>query len=215
MDIANPHPTNEDLIGALTAEGVLRTQRIIEAFQQVDRRLFVSPENQGSVYADIPLPIGFGATISQPYTVAIMLEQLQPNLGDRCLDIGAGSGWTAALLGSMVGDEGRVTAVERIPQLAHRAAKLIASLNTTNVSVVVGDGAAGWPTNAPYDIIHVAAATERVPATLIDQLTTGGRLIIPIGVYVQELVLITKISDNRTVEHRIPGFQFVPLIAHS
>lgn len=207
--------TNEELITSLVTDGALKTDRIIDAFRSIDRQHFVPIALRADAYRDAPLPLAPGATISQPYTVAVMLEALQPKLGERCLDIGAGSGWVSALLAELVGSSGRVTAVERLRTLAAPAEQSLSSVGASNVSYIVGDAHDGWPAGAPYDCIHVAAATINVPPALVDQLSIGGRLIIPVGEFVQELVLITKISDTRTTEHRIPGFQFVPLITDS
>ncbi|MEK7636901.1 MAG: protein-L-isoaspartate O-methyltransferase [Patescibacteria group bacterium] len=205
--------TNDDLITLLIDDGALKTPRIIDAFRVIDRAKFVPAGLQEHVYANIPLPLGHGATISQPYTVAVMLELLQPQVGERCLDIGAGSGWTAALLGSIVGPAGRVVAVERIPQLAIAARQSITAAGLTNVQYHVGDASRGWASDAPYGVIHVAAAARVVPPPFVEQLAAAGRLVIPVGEYVQDLVLMTKMEDNTVTERRLPGFQFVPLIS--
>jgi protein-L-isoaspartate(D-aspartate) O-methyltransferase len=204
--------TNDELIVSLEKDGALKTERIVDAFRAVDRQLFVPAEYKHDAYRDAPLPLTQGATISQPYTVAVMLEALQPQLGEHCLDIGAGSGWVSALLAALVGLDGQVIAVERLALLAVAAKRALASCGVENVMYIVGDAHNGWPDEAPYDCIHVAAATNDTPKALIDQLAMGGRLIIPVGEFVQELVLITKISDTRTTERRIPGFQFVSLV---
>lgn len=204
--------TNNNLVDQLVADGYLRTPRLIEAFRQVDRADFVPVEIRDQAYANIPLPTMAGQTISQPLTVAIMLEELQPRVKEYCLDVGAGSGWVAALLGQLVGPRGKVIAVERISHLVDLAKKNLAQDGVKNVELIRGDASHGWPEGAPFDIIHVAAATDKVPAEFISQLAVGGRLIIPIGEFVQDLAVITKIKDNRTTERRLPGFQFVPLI---
>ncbi|MBI5466853.1 MAG: protein-L-isoaspartate(D-aspartate) O-methyltransferase [Candidatus Kerfeldbacteria bacterium] len=203
--------TNELMIEQLLTSGVLRTPRIQSALRNVDRRQFVPSNHTDQAYDDIPLPIGYGQTISQPWTVVFMLELLQPRERDHCLDVGCGSGWAAALLSVLVGPRGHVTTVERIPQLVSLAQQHLQSYR--NVSIARGDASRGWPPDAPYDIIHVAAATSVVAVEMKDQLAVGGRLIIPLGEYEQELALITKISDNRYTERRYSGFQFVPLIS--
>lgn len=204
--------TNDDLIQSFITAGVLRTSRIIDAFRRVDRKYFVPASVIDEAYANIPLPLAEGQTISQPLTVAVMLELLQPQPKDHCLDIGAGSGWTAALLGEVVGPRGRVTAIERLPRLVAQAKHNLAHFQQPQVKLMVGDASGGWPANAPYDIIHVAAAIDALPATLKEQLADHGRLIAPIGVGVQDLAFIRKISDNSYTEQRYPSFQFVPLI---
>lgn len=198
------------MVEQLRANGVLRSPRLCDAFAQIDRQQFVPREQHEHAYDDLPLPIGHGQTISQPWTVAFMLELLQPRERDHCLDVGCGSGWVAALLSVLVGPRGHVTAVERVPQLATVAQQRLTAQPA--VTVVTGDASHGWSDGAPYDIIHVAAAAPELPTGLKDQLANGGRLIIPLGQYDQELALITKISDNTYTEHRYPGFQFVPLI---
>ncbi len=205
--------TNQELIEELLADGVLMTDRIIQAFRRVDRAGFVPLNQRAEAYENRPLPIGFGQTISQPLTVAIMLEALQPQPGERVLDIGAGSGWVSALLADLVGPKGLVIAVERIPALAKQARTNLLPLNLTNLRLSAGDASRGWLAGAPYHVIHVAAAAPALPVELKAQLVTGGRLIIPVGQPVQDLALITKTSENRFVERRIPGFQFVPLIS--
>lgn len=204
----------KDLIEQLQAEGILKTPSIIRAFEKVDREGFVTPEFQGEAAVNEPLPIGYGQTISQPLTVAFMLELLQPQPGNRVLDVGAGSGWTAAVLAELVGAEGKVYAIERIPQLKKFGQENLRRAGYTNVEVMTGDGSRGLPEQAPFDRIEVAAAAKEIPHALIDQLAKGGRLVIPIGEYVQDVVLLTKDKRGRGEyrEQHFPGFQFVPLI---
>lgn len=204
--------TLDALIGELQKSHVLKTPRIIEAFRRIDRRLFVVDEFQERAYADFPLPIGYGQTISQPTVVAMMLELVQPKPGERCLDIGMGSGWVAALLAEIVGDTGRVYGIERIPELAERASALVGAAGKENITVINGDGSRGWDDQAPYDVIHIAAAAPSVHPGWKKQLTPGGRLVVPVGEVLQDLVLITKIGDNRYMERHLSGFQFVPLM---
>lgn len=205
--------TLDTLIESLNAQGVLQSERIRHAFRRVDRARFLPFEVRDQAYKNIPVPIGFGQTISQPLTVAIMLEALQPKERDHVLDIGAGSGWATALLATIVGLRGRVTGVELIPQLAETAKKNIARENIPNVSIIAGDASRGWLHGAPYDVIHVAAAAPEIIPEFQKQLAVGGRLILPVGEPVQDLALITKTGDNTYTEHRIPGFQFVSLIS--
>lgn len=212
MDREKNQVTNARLVDSLIKQGVLRSPGIVAAFRAVDRSRFVPAAEQRHAYDDIPLPLAIGSTISQPYTVAVMLELLQPQLGDRCCDIGAGSGWTAALLATIVGPVGQVTAVERLPKLRTSAVRTIEELGLANVHYYTGDGSQGWPAEAPYDVIQVAAATPDIPAALKTQLAIDGRCVIPVGRTIQDLVLITKMSDNTLQERRVHGYQFVPLI---
>jgi protein-L-isoaspartate(D-aspartate) O-methyltransferase len=203
----------EDLVSELQREGVLKTPRIVQAFQAIDRAAFVPKHFQRQAYDNIPLPIGYGQTISQPYTVALMLEFLQPKEREHALDIGAGSGWVTALLATLVGSRGSVVGVERIPPLADRAQSTLLKFRFPQATVVRGDASRGWALTAPYDLIHVAAAAPAIPLELRQQLAAGGRIIIPVGEPIQDLALITKTGDNSFTEQRLSGFQFVPLIS--
>lgn len=202
----------EALIQELIADGYLKTPRIIEAFRQVRRRDFLPDDLKGDEAVNAPLPIGYGQTISQPLTVAIMLELLQPREGDNVLDIGAGSGWTAALFSYLVGPKGKVIAMERVPQLAEKLKGKREKLKMENVTIIEGDGSRGYPKEAPFAIIHVAAAAEEFPEVLKDQLGEGGRLVVPVGRGLQDLVLVRRTGPKTFTEERVPGFQFVPLI---
>lgn len=170
------------------------------------------PDVADQAAEDAPVPIGFGQTISQPRTVAFMLELLQPQAGERALDVGAGSGWTAALLAALVGDTGRVYAVERIPQLRHRAEANVRAAGFPAVAFTTGDGSSGWKEHAPYDIIHVAAGAKRFPGALAEQLSPGGRMVVPVGEYVQEMVKAVRGADGAITKTFHGTFSFVPLI---
>lgn len=202
----------KELILRLKSEGILKTPSIIRAFEVVGRQDFVTAEYHPDASLNEPLPIGYGQTISQPLTVAFMLELLRPEEGHRVLDVGAGSGWTAALLAELVGTTGVVVAIERIPQLMKFAEENLKRSGYERVKLVRGDGSKGFPELAPYDRIHVAAAGTEVPGALLDQLAVGGRLVMPVGEYVQDVVLIIKEKRGEYREQRFPGFQFVPLI---
>lgn len=201
------------LIPQLIEEGYLKTPEIINAFKQIDRKDFIPEESHDQSGLNIPLPIRFGQTISQPLTVAFMLEHLQPQTGDVILDVGTGSGWQAALLAYLVGPAGKVVGIERIPQLVRFAKQNIGKYDLPQLQIFQGDGSRGYEKEAPYDKIIVAAASkEDAPHELVTQLKNPGRLLLPIGEWDQELVLIRK--DNAGALHRenFPGFQFVPLV---
>ncbi len=164
----------EEQIGA---RGVLNP-RLLAVMESVPRHLFVPADDLPWAYADGPMPIGHGQTISQPYIVALMTELLQVESTDRILEVGTGSGYQAAVLGQMAAE---VHTVEVIPELAAQAARALIDLGLTNIHVHAGDGSLGWPQAAPYDGILVAAAAPSAPQPLLDQLAEGGRLVIPVG----------------------------------
>ena len=182
---------------------------VLSAMERVPRHCFVPPEYRDLAYADMPLPIGHGQTVSQPYVVARMTELLELTPRDRVLEIGTGSGYQAAVLAEIAS---RVYTVEILPDLARRARERLASLGYGNVEVRVGDGRKGWPEAAPFDAILVTAAAAEPPPALLRQLKEGGRLCMPVGPPggVQSLVVITKSAaglERRTV---MP-VRFVPL----
>lgn len=182
--------------------------RIRDAFAAVPRKLFLRPAERPFAHMDAPLPIGFGVTNSQPTTVANMLELLDPQPGQQVLDIGAGSGWTTALLAHMVGQDGRVVGVERIPELVDRANRAIADWPQASVRLAT-DGVLGWPEDGPYDRILVSAMAEEFPRRLIEQLAPGGVLVIPVAGAMQKAVL----SDDGELNISSHGwYSFVPLI---
>jgi protein-L-isoaspartate(D-aspartate) O-methyltransferase len=192
----------------IAARGVLNP-RVLDAMRAIPRHLFVPEPYIRSAYEDRPLPIGEGQTISQPYIVAVMTELLEPREGDRMLEIGAGSGYQAAILSRLVK---KVTSIERIPKVADQARSNLARLNITNVMVVIADGTKGWQENSPYDGILVTAATPEVPPPLIDQLADGGRLVAPVGGRgIQELIKLVK-RGERVERTYHGGVAFVPLI---
>lgn len=192
----------------IAARGITNS-RVLAAMRQVPRHCFIPPPNDRSAYDDNPLPIGNGQTISQPYIVALMTELLDPQPEDRILEIGAGSGYQAAVLAALARN---VITMERIPAVAGLACSNLSNLGITNVTLVVGDGTTGHPGSAPYDGILVTAATPQIPQPLLSQLKDGGRLVAPVGGReIQELVRATRNGD-RFVETRHGGVRFVPLI---
>jgi protein-L-isoaspartate(D-aspartate) O-methyltransferase len=196
----------------IAARGV-RSRRVLQAVRDVPRERFVPPEMAHLAYADSPLPIGHGQTISQPYMVAFMAESAELGPGDRVLEVGTGSGYAAAVL-SRIADS--VWTVERHGSLAEEATRRFERLGYHNIHVAVRDGTLGWPDHAPYDAIIVAAgAPGRVPQALLDQLAPGGRLVIPRGATLegQNLVRIRRSAGGRTLEEDDLGaVRFVPLV---
>ena len=193
--------------GQLMSRGV-HDERVLAAMSKVPREEFVPQDSRGASYTDQPLPIGHGQTISQPYIVAFMTEQLHPSSGDRVLEIGTGSGYQAAILGELVAE---VYSIEIIEPLAKTAEATLQRLGYKNVFVKVGDGYKGWPEHAPFDAITVTCAPDHVPQPLIDQLKEGGRMIIPVGGFGdQELYLLEK--KNGQLERRaVLPVRFVPM----
>jgi protein-L-isoaspartate(D-aspartate) O-methyltransferase len=181
---------------------------VIDAMLSVERHLFVPAELMQFAYGDFPLPIGYEQTISQPYIVAIMTELLGVKKTHRVLEVGTGSGYQAAVL-SLLADS--VFTIEIIPELAYSAEKRLGSLGYKNVFVKAGDGYKGWKEHAPFDGIIVTCAPEKIPPLLLEQLSIGGRMVIPVGSFYQELILITKDSKGVSQKSIIP-VRFVPMI---
>jgi len=203
----------ENLIKELIGQGYLNNPTIIDAFYKIRRRDFLPPDLKEEEEINAPLPIGHGQTISQPLTVAFMLELLQPQEGDKVLDVGLGSGWQTALLAEIVGKEGQVFAIERIDALKKFGEENVKKYEFSNIKFFLGDGSKGLPQFAPFDKIVVAAAAENIPQPLVDHLKIGGRLVIPVGKTTQDMILLKRISKKEVEQARYPGFQFVPLIS--
>jgi protein-L-isoaspartate(D-aspartate) O-methyltransferase len=184
--------------------------RVLAAMREVPRHRFVPEREQRYAYADTPLPIGEGQTISQPYIVALMTQLVRPTSADRALEIGTGSGYQAAVLAAVVK---HVYSVELEPTLAASAERLLKDLGYTNVTTRTGDGYAGWPEHAPFDIIVVTAAPDHVPQPLLEQLKPGGRMVLPVGPisFGQELRLIEKDELGKLRSRNVSSVRFVPL----
>lgn len=187
------------------------SDRVIEAMARVPRELFVPDGIRHMAYEDHPLPIGEGQTISAPHMVAIMCEILDLQEGMKVLDVGTGSGYHAAVMAELVGPEGHIYSIERIPELVVFARKNFREAGIENVTVAEGDGSFGLPEHAPYDRINVAATAPKLPEPLKEQLKVGGKLVIPVGTCYQELVLVVKTEEGFELEHH-GGVVFVPLI---
>jgi protein-L-isoaspartate(D-aspartate) O-methyltransferase len=192
----------------LKARGV-SDQRILAAMKKVRRDEFVPANLKTSSYTDQPLPIGYGQTISQPYIVAFMTEQVRPSPKDRILEIGTGSGYQAAILAELAGE---VYTIEIIEPLAKTAEATLQRLGYKNVHVKAGDGYKGWPEHAPFDAVIVTCAPDHVPQPLIDQLKEGGRMIIPVGggLGFQQLYLLEK-KNGKLQRRAVLPVRFVPM----
>lgn len=184
---------------------------VLSAMRQVPREEFVPAALRDQAYDDHPLPIGEGQTISQPYMVAYMAEALELTGVERVLEIGTGSGYAAAVLSRIVA---MVHSVERLQSLAESARQRLTSLGYTGVAVHQGDGSLGWPEHAPYDAIVVTAGAPKVPKPLLQQLATGGRLVIPVGAtsFMQMLVRVRRIGEHDFRSEELCGVLFVPLV---
>lgn len=201
-------PRREMVERQLRRRGI-KDQRVLAAMARVPRHRFVLPPDEGEAYADTPLPIGLGQTISQPYMVARMTEILALPASARVLEVGTGSGYQAAVLAEIAAE---VYSVERHARLAERARALLAELGFENVEVIVGDGSLGLPEKAPFDGILVTAAAPKVPAPLQEQLAPGGRLVIPVGdSYYQSLAVVERTARGLR-RRNVFGCRFVPLV---
>lgn len=198
--------SNTRLIEHLVDTGTLRTKALIEAFSLVDRKDFVPEAYQELAYMDNPLPLGHEATISQPTTVAFMLELLEPGKGQKVLDVGSGSGWTTALLASIIGEEGMVLGTEVVPELVQQGQQNIAKYDFTHACIDKAEH--GYPQQAPYDRILVSASAQELPEALTKQLRVGGTMVVP----VQDAILrVRRTSESGYEQETYPGFAFVPL----
>ena len=191
----------------LKARGI-SDERVLNAMNKVPREEFVPPDSRAGSYEDGPLPIGYGQTISQPYIVAFMTEQLRLKPSDRVLEIGTGSGYQAAILAELVSE---VYSIEIVEPLAKNAEATLQRLGYTNVRVKAGDGYKGWPEHAPFDAIIVTCAPDKVPQPLVDQLKDDGRMVIPVGDrFAQELYLLEKKNGQLKQSATLP-VRFVPM----
>jgi len=204
----------KELVEYLQKKDILKTPALIDAFLAIDREDFTSLENKRFAQADEALSIGSGQTISQPYVVAFMLEQLMPRKGQRILDIGTGSGWTTALLAYIVGKTGKVIGIEILPELAEFAKTNVAKYNFIEKGIVVficANGAQGYKEKAPFDSILVSAslATKKIPTEWKEQLKENGKIVVPIQ---DSIWVFTKTKTGEFIEEEYPGFVFVPFV---
>jgi protein-L-isoaspartate(D-aspartate) O-methyltransferase len=199
------------MVDRLHIEGYIKNDKIKEAFLTVPRERFIPNAKRRNAYVDTPLEIGNGQTISAPHMVAIMCEALDLIEGQKVLEIGAGSGYHAAIVATIVGSSGHVYTIERFPDLADQAEQNIKQVGIDNVTVEVGDGSRGLEKYQPYDAIYVTCAAPSIPQPLLDQLKEYGKLLIPVGSMFCELQLITKEKDTIRSSN-LGGCVFVPLV---
>ena len=186
----------------------IKNRRVLEAMATVPRHEFVPKAVQKFAYSDEPLPIGYGQTISQPFIVAFMTEQLDPKPSDRVLEIGTGSGYQAAVLSRLVAE---VYTIEIIEPLAKRAEADLKRLGYHNISVLAGDGYKGWPDHAPFDAIIVTCAPEQVPQPLVEQLRDGGRMIIPVGGFENQQLYLLQKHGSKVEQQAVLPVHFVSM----
>jgi protein-L-isoaspartate(D-aspartate) O-methyltransferase len=198
---------NEMVHEQIEARGV-RDSRVLQAMREVPRHEFVPPTFRNLAYHDRPLPIGHEQTISQPYIVAYMTEQLAPKRSDRVLEVGTGSGYQAAILSKLVA---QVYSIEIVPELASRAAQDLQRLGYGNVEVKAGDGYQGWPEHAPFDAIIVTCAPNHVPAPLAEQLKEGGRMMIPVGDPGEQTLYLLEKHSGKLERQAVLPVRFVPM----
>ena len=195
------------LVAHLSPE--IRDKRVLAAMARIPREMFVPAESRNLAYEDRPLPIGYGQTISQPYIIALMTQELDLTGNEKVLEIGTGSGYQSAILAELVNI---VHTVERVPELAATAGKVLDSLGYRNIMIHLAETTLGWQKEAPYDAIMVTAGSPGIPEALLTQLATGGRMIIPVGTrYAQELCKVIK-SEKRNIIQKLGGCRFVSLI---
>ena len=210
LDAQDYGARRQRMIDELRAEGI-RNEAVLQAIARVPRHLFVPPEMRSRAYENVPLPIGLGQTISQPYIVGYMTEALLLSRDHAVLEIGTGSGYQAAVLAELAGD---VYSIEILPELADRARAALADAGYKNVEVRTGNGYLGWPERAPFARIVVTAAPDDVPQALVDQLAVGGIMVLPVGhvLQAQEMVIVTKTAEGVARKRTIP-VRFVPMVS--
>ncbi len=202
-----------DLVAHLVESGAIKAESIKKAFLATPRELFLPEELRYAAYSDVALPTGWGSTVSQPTTIAMMLEALNVAEGNNVLEVGSGSGYVLALLSGIVGKKGKVVGMEIIPHLTESSKGLLKKLGCGNVEVICGDGSLGWEKENPYDRILVSAAAPKIPEALKKQLVVGGRLVIPVGTlpFFQVVFVLEKLSGGKFMETELGPFSFIPL----
>lgn len=200
--------TKEEMIEQQLKGRDIRNKEVLEAMREVDRQLFVPEDKQHLAYEDRPLPIGKDQTISQPYIVAYMAQELQLSKSDKVLEVGTGCGYNAAVLSRLVS---HVYSIEIISWLAELARENLAKTHYNNISTRHGDGYAGWPAEAPFDAIILTAAPPRIPRPLKEQLKIGGKILAPVGRWNQKLVLLKKTGEETFSEKTLLPVRFVPM----
>lgn len=207
----------DELVQSLRRRGYIKTSEVAEAFRKVPREKFVPSNARTDAYADHPLSIGEGQTISAPSMIAIMLEVLGAGKNQKILEIGAGSGYNAALLAEIVGEEGKIYSIERLPGVADFGRENLEKTGYDQVEVIVGDGTKGYEEEAPWDRVIITACAPKIPDTLINQMKVGGKLVAPVGKYYrsQTLLEVKKIGEEETETTEHGSCAFVPLVGEN
>ncbi len=187
----------------------IKNPRVLDSFYKIERHLFIPENLRKSAYADFPLPIAEGQTISQPYIVALMTESLGLTGKEKALEIGTGSGYQTAILAELTGD---VYSIERFEALAEKAHTILSELGYKNIKIKVGDGTLGWEEGAPFDRIIITAASHKIPMPLIEQLADNGKLILPLGESFSQVLTLVEKKDGELKSTDICGCVFVPLV---
>ena len=204
-------PSKEQLMEHWASSGIIKDKKVIGAFKKVPRELFVAEDRTEEAYGDYPLSIGKGQTISQPTTVMIMTQALELKEGNKVLEVGSGSGYQAAVIANIVGDNGKVMSTEIVDELVESAKINIKKLKLKNVKIIKHDGSKGYAKEAPYDKIIITAACPKIPSPLIRQLKEGGIIVAPVGdMNEQEMIKGRKIN-GKLIEENLGDFMFVPL----
>ena len=199
------------LIDYWVSSEIVKDKKVIEAFKKIPREKFIKEEHLEEAYGDYPLSIGHGQTISQPTTVMVMTESLELKEGQKVLEIGAGSGYQAAIIAKIVGAEGKVISTEILPEIAEFAQENISKLKIKNVKIVKHDGSKGYAKEAPYDRIIITAACPKIPKPLVKQLKENGIIVAPVGNLIEQVMVKARKKANKLVEEKIGEFRFVPL----
>ncbi len=205
----NPSSPLEAMVEQQLRSRGIRDQAVLKAFLATPREMFLPPERIHQAYEDGPVPIGYGQTISQPYVIALMLQELDVQPTDKVLDVGAGSGYQTALLAALAR---HVYALERLEQLTERATDTLARLGISNVTLATRDGSLGWPAEAPFDRIICGAAAREVPQPWIDQLADGGRIVMPIGGEHYQTLVVVQRRGEKLARRELCDVRFVKLI---
>ena len=201
----------EDLARYWKRTGIIKDERLFKAFKKIPREKFIEKALLAEAYGDYPLPIGAGQTISQPTTVMIMTDALELKEGDKVLEVGAGSGYQAAIIAEVIGKKGKVITTEIIPKLAEFSRDNIEKSKIKNVKIIEGDGSQGYDKEAPYDRIIVTAACPSIPQPLVEQLKENGILLAPVGPYFGQQMIRLRKKNGKISEESLGGFMFVPL----